>query len=152
MMERLQMPYIVEEFISGREVKAGFIGDCDPVFTGIIEDTCEGQPLGDSFLHYDVKKLGGYGKHALPADSMEVSALIDDCRRVYQYFLPCDYGTFDIRIDKNGKHYFLEFNADATLHPVRTLAMCCGLNGVDYTAMIRMILETAFERQGLRWK
>ena len=61
-----------------------------------------------------------------------------------------DFGTFDIRVNRNGEYYFLEFNTDATLHPDKTLAKCCVLNGVSYEKMIAEILKTSFERWGIK--
>lgn len=146
-----QMPVLVERFISGREYKVGVIGNEEIRFIGLIEDLCNGEPLQDKFLYYQAKTAGWFGKEKRELSCSGFSTLVEDCRKIYRYFLPVDYGTFDIRVDDEGRHYFLEFNADATLHPHRTLASCCRLHGMEYPEMIRVILESSFQRWGISW-
>ena len=141
---------IVEQFISGRELKIGIIGNEQIRFIGIIEDIDEkGSSLGDKYLFFNAKNTGSFDK-ALIGKEENTSALLKDALSIYKYFLPMDFGTFDIRVNRNGEYYFLEFNTDATLHPDKTLAKCCVLNGVSYEKMIAEILKTSFERWGIK--
>jgi D-alanine-D-alanine ligase len=148
---RLGMPLIAERFISGRECKAGIIGNDKIDFSGVIEDIRPGgHGLGDELLYFRAKTAGSYSKRALPAGDPLSRRIMKDALRIYDLFHPADYGTMDVRVDERGRHYFLEFNADATLHPERTLARCCALHGVDYGTMIRKILSASFRRWGIR--
>ena len=148
----LRMPVIVERFISGPEYKVGVIGNEDPDFLGLIEDIIrDGSSLNDHFLHFHVKSTGVYEKAQRDLNAPEFTLMLKDVLKIYRYFLPVDYGTFDLRFDERGQHYFLEFNADATLHPRRTLAQCCALNGVGFQEMIRKILQSSFRRWGITW-
>ncbi len=148
---RLNMPMIVERFIAGRECKVGIIGNAETEFSGIIEDVgADGKGLGEETLCFRAKKAGTYAKRTLAAGDKLSGRILKDARRIYELFRPVDYGTMDVRVDDQGRHYFLEFNADATLHPQRTLAQCCALNGVDYGAMIGKILTASFKRWGIR--
>lgn len=149
----LNMPVIVEKFIGGREYKAGMIGDQPPAFFGLMEDTlADGSPLGSAYLFFDAKKAGKYGKTYRDISLPRFSPLHDDCMNIWRHFSPVDYCTFDIRVDEQGNHYVLEFNADATLHPQRTLARCCELSGLAYGEMIALILRSSFRRWGLPWR
>jgi D-alanine-D-alanine ligase len=146
------LPVIVERFIAGRELKVGFVGNERLEFIGVIEDVKDdGTALGKEFLFYDAKTRGTYAKIRCDLNEPEIKVVIDDCLRIHRKFLPMDYGTFDLRLDEAGRHYFLEFNADATLHPRRTLARCAELNGVNYHELIRRILAVSFERWGITW-
>lgn len=149
-LEELKIPVVVERFISGREIKVGMIGGETPVFEGMAENlTADGGRLGDGFLYCGAKSANtGVFARADPA-SLDCEAILADCRKIYRSFLPVDFGTFDLRIDGTGRHYFLEFNTDATLHPGRTLSRVCELNGLDYDVMIDKILSTALSRWGL---
>ena len=150
LFERLKMPLIVESFISGREIKVGLIGNNKLTFSGIIEDVnAEGGPIGDETLYFQAKTAGTYSKRTLDPRDALAGRIMKDALRIYELFLPVDFGTLDIRINEKGQHYFLEFNADATLHPKRTLAQCCALIGVGYPEMIKLILDTSFERWGI---
>lgn len=147
-----RMPVIVERFISGPEYKVGVIGNENPEFLGIIEDTIRnGSPLNDHFLHFHAKSTGLYQKVQRNLNAPEFTLMRKDVLKIYRRFLPVDYGTFDLRLDDRGQHYFLEFNADATLHPQRTLAQCCALNGLGFHEMIEKILQSSFRRWGITW-
>lgn len=150
---KLNMPVVVEKFITGREYKVGYIGEGQKKFKGMMEDvTMDGSPVKRSFLYFDVKKEGAFKKIKREINSPEYTQMIRDCDRIFELFSPLDYVTFDLRADMDGNHYFLEFNADATLHPHRTLAQCSKLNDLSYEEMIAMILQSAFERQGIDWQ
>lgn len=149
-LKGMKMPVIVEQFIAGRELKVGMVGHDPITFSGIIEDTTgDWAPLGDQFLYFDAKKKGSFSKRALNIADPAYARLMADCHRLYHTFAPLDYATFDVRVDAEGNHYFLEFNADATLHPRRTLAECCRLNGLPYDSLIKGILDSAFRRFNL---
>ncbi|MFZ5988320.1 MAG: D-alanine--D-alanine ligase [Bacillota bacterium] len=151
-IETLRIPVIVEKFIPGKEYKIGIIGNKNKKFFGMIEDVKrDGSSLKNDFIYFNAKTYGMFYKVRRDIDKPEFEKLKRDCEAIYHMFLPVDYGTFDIRVDEAGNHYFLEFNADATLHPQRTLAQCCKLNGLDYENMIGQILKTSFERWGIAW-
>lgn len=147
------MPAIVERFVTGREFKVGVIGNRGVEFMGLIEDVDSGGGrLGREFLTFDLKKRGRMGKRPRDIGQPEFALLKKDCAYLTRIFEPLDYCVFDVRVDSEGRHYFLELNADATLHPRRTLAECCALNGISYRDMIGMILRTSFKRWGIPWK
>jgi len=147
---RLGMDALIEVFIAGRELKIVLLGDQEIAFEGIIEDVdAAGASLGDRILHFDVKSTGIMGKRAVATDEPMMTALLVDCRRIYRRFLPVDYASFDVRI-AGDEYFFLEFQADATLHPERTLARCCELNGLSHERAVQCILSTALARHGLR--
>ncbi|MGA1871302.1 MAG: D-alanine--D-alanine ligase [bacterium] len=149
--ETLNMPVIIEHFIEGYEYKVGIIGNEELAFCGIIEDIkSNGQSMGKEFLSFESKSIGKYLKRQCEKNDPKLSNIIRDSLRVYKLFLPVDYGTMDVRVDKYGNHYFLEFNADATLHPQRTLAQCCHLNGLNFNEMIIKILSTSMKRWGIQ--
>ncbi len=56
----------------------------------------------------------------------------------------------DLRLDAQGKPYFLEVNPLAGLHPIRSdLAILCRLAGIPYRNLIEHIVESARERCSL---
>ncbi len=144
-----KMPFIVERFIPGRELKVGMIGDCSPRTVCIAEDVYKGKPLGDKYLFFEAKKAGVFDKIHIDHTDPLYAGILDDCNRIYDLFKPLDFCTFDIRQNENKEHFFLEFNADATLHPHRTLAQCCELSGIPYKEMFKRILDSARQRWGL---
>ncbi len=146
----LKTPVLIERFIEGHEYHVGIIGNSDIEFIGMIEDLkLDGSPLDAEFSYFEAKKVGRYRKVARDINNPLFQELLEDVRKAYRLFSPIDYGVMDIRMDSQGNHYFLELNADATLHPQRTLAKCCELNGVPYVDMIRKILTCSFRRWGI---
>jgi D-alanine-D-alanine ligase len=151
-LNEVKTPAIVEQFIIGKEFKIGFIGNDKILFEGIFEDVhADGTSLKKDFLYYASKKEGMYLKEKRNIVALEFAEVRKSCNLIYHLFSPLDYGVFDIRQNKNGEFFILEFNTDATLHPDRTLSQCCRMHGVSYDEMIEKILRTAFERQGIAW-
>ncbi|WP_010247816.1 D-alanine--D-alanine ligase family protein [Acetivibrio cellulolyticus] len=143
----LHMPLIIEKFIAGKEYKIVVIGNKNQKFIGMVEYlNGGGSSLRNEFIYFSAKVNGDYYQVRRDINLPEYKSIKSDCQAIYEMFLPVDYGTFDIRVDEYGKHYFLEFNADDSLHPVRTMAQCCKLNDIDYEKMIESILKSSFER------
>lgn len=149
----LEMPVLIESFITGAEYKVGMIGHGKHVELFMLEDTLkDGNPLHGDFLAFDEKKDGYYGKCYRDIHSDTFIELKEMCLNVYRNFEPVDFGTFDIRADHLGHFYIIEFNVDATLHPDRTLAKCCELSGVSYPGMIEKIMKSSLIRQELAYE
>jgi D-alanine-D-alanine ligase len=145
--EKLRVPMIMERFIAGREIKVGIVGNHPPRFLGMIEDIHpDGSELGERFMGFGEKYHAGFLKRAVPAGDPLLTAITKDVQRIHRLFVPVDYATVDLRVDRAGRHWFLEYNADATLHPARTLAQCCLLNGTSYAGLLKTILDASFER------
>lgn len=146
----LRAPLIIEKFISGKEFQVVFIGNQNKKFIGMLEYlNADGSPLKNEFIYFNAKLNGNYYQVKRNINLPEYEHLKSDCESVYDIFLPVDYGTFDVRMDDYGNHYFMEFNADDSLHPNGTFAKCCKLNDIEYEDMISCILETAFKRWNL---
>ncbi len=146
---QLKMPMVIEQFISGRELKLGMIGHKNKEFY-LLEDVKEdGSSLGHDFLYYDIKEHRVYNKAFRDINKEQYKELKDMCEKVYDLYEPIDFGSFDIRCDLEGHYYIIEFNTDATLHPQKTLSMCCKLSGVSHQELIEKIMQSALERWGL---
>jgi D-alanine-D-alanine ligase len=149
----LGYPAIVEQFIQGKEFKACYIGNETDLWRGLIEDVHDdGTSLGSDFFHYNAKLKRIFKKEKRDFSSPEYETLIKSCDFVFSLFSPADYAVFDIRQDMKGRYYFIDYNLDATLHPEKTLATCCKLHDITYNEMIKKILITSFNRQGIRWR
>lgn len=143
----LNQPLLIEKFIAGREYKVFIIGNKREKFIGMIEYlTGKGTPLNSEFIYFNAKLNGDYREVKRDINSNEYRQIKSQCEAIYDMFLPLDYGSFDIRVDESGNHYFLELNADVSLHPKKAMAKCCELGGIDYDSMIRRILKSALER------
>lgn len=143
----LHQPLIIEKFISGKEFKVFVIGNKREKFTGMIEYLrSNGTSLNSEFIYFNAKLNGDYREVKRDISLKDYKHIKSQCEAIYDMFTPLDYGSFDIRVDDEGNHYFLEFNSDISLHPKKAMAKCCELYGIDYVSMIKRILKSACER------
>lgn len=150
-LEEIKMSALVESFVVGKEMKYCAIGNQELLFQGLIEDVmADGSSLEDKFLFMHAKKESSFSKRHVDISAAQFASLVSNCNRLYRSFTPLDYGVIDIRMNRASELFIIEFNADASLHPDRTLAQTCKLNGVSYAQMIQMILQSSFDRYGIK--
>jgi D-alanine-D-alanine ligase len=149
-----QAPVLCEEFIAGREITVGIVGNSSPVLMGAVETVnASGDPLNEQILDLKAKRRGTFSKISVDLLSQPLQGLLGmrthsrapllDLMRLLG---PLDYATFDLRIADDGQAYLLDVNADATLHPERSLAQVARAAGFSYGELIETILKTSLER------
>lgn len=150
--QQFQAAVLCEQFIPGREITVGVVGNDAPVFIGAVETvTTEGAVMQDQVLDLQAKRRGGFRKINVDLSIPELQKLRDISLDLMQLFKPLDYATFDFRVcadnfSANNQVYLLDINADATLHPERSLAQIALQNGLSYRQLIEVILQTSFKR------
>lgn len=142
---------LCEPLIIGREITVGVVGNPNtspfPQLIGAIETlTRERQPLGEQVLDLKAKRQGGFTKVAVDLSDPKLVALKTVALKLMQKLAPLDYATFDFRLTPDGKAYLLDVNADATLHPQRSLAQIATQAGLSYQTLIAGILQTTAQR------
>jgi D-alanine-D-alanine ligase len=140
-------PILVEEYIDGREFNISLIGSSQPEVFPVAEIDFTGYP--DS-LH----RIVGYRAKWEP-ESVEYResrrifpTLSDDVYRkmssvsaeCYTLFGLRDYGRVDLRLDRSGKIYVLEINANPCLSPDAGFPAAAQQSGLGYTAMVEKIM------------
>jgi D-alanine-D-alanine ligase len=140
-------PVLCEEFIAGREVTVGVVGNSSPLLIGGVETVnATGEPLNEQILDLKAKRQGSFQKIGVDLSSPGLQKLQDVAQELMRRLGPLDYATFDFRIASDGQAYLLDINADATLHPQRSLAQVARAAGLSYTQLIEAILKTSLER------
>ena len=146
LQQQFQAAVLCEEFIQGREITVGVVGNDEPVFIGAVETlTAEGKPLENQVLDLQAKRRGGFQKINLDLYIPQLRKLREISLDLMQLFNPLDYATFDFRVSADNQAYLLDINADATLHPQRSFAQIARNNGLSYQQLIEVILETAMK-------
>lgn len=144
--QQFQAAILCEQFIEGREITVGVVGNDAPVFIGAVETvTTEGESLLSQVLDLQAKRQGGFQKINVDLYIPQLRKLREISLDLMQLLKPLDYATFDFRIDNNNQAYLLDINADATLHPQRSFAQIARNNGLSYKQLIEVILETALK-------
>ncbi len=150
LQQQFQCPILCEPLISGREITVGIVGNPGqslPLLSGAVETlTLEQQPLGDRVLDLTAKRHGGFQKVSVDLTTPALAPLKTVTLNLMQWLAPLDYATFDFRVTTMGQAYLLDINADATLHPQRSLAQIAAKAGLTYQDLISAILQTSCHR------
>lgn len=119
-VERMRAAYggaLIEEFIVGREftvlVAEPRDGETLPVVYPPIEVIF---PPGESFKHFDIKWINYELMQARPVEDADLAArLCSVAQRVFSRFNGSGYARLDIRSDRNGRLYVLDFNDNCSM-------------------------------------
>ena len=153
--ERFESDAIAEEFIAGRELYVGVIGNYRlevlPAWELTIANQPEGVPLVATAR---VKWHRGYQKRlgvkTRPAKDLPegfASRLARLSRRIYRILGLSGYARLDYRLGSDGRAYLVEANANPQLARGEDFAESAEHGGVSYAELIQRIVSL-----GLRWK
>ena len=140
---------LVEEYIEGRELYVGILGDkrleVFPIwelsFDGMPE---ESRPIATERLKWS---LTYRKKHAIvsgPARELpdKVAARIrETCRRVYRNLMLSGYARVDLRLREDGTPCILEANPNPQLSADEDFALSARAAGVEYWSLLQRIVE-----------
>lgn len=153
-----QQEALVEEFIDGRELTVGILGNYPPVVMPILEiDFSNCKTSGEFFYTWKVKEFEkeveeskGLSPHwHCPArlNETEVKIVEETALKAFHTIGCVDLSRVDIMLGKDGVPYVLEVNPLPGLDPVDSnfpyIAKCAGMN---YAELMNRILEVAVER------
>ncbi|HEV8241417.1 MAG TPA: D-alanine--D-alanine ligase [Thermoanaerobaculia bacterium] len=150
---------LAEEYIEGRELYVGVLGNREPEALPPIELDLSGLPddmpaVADQAVKFDEELGKKYGIDA------RIAELPDELRaklqkvavQAYRALRVRDYGRVDLRLTEAGEIYVLEVNANCYLEEKQEFAMAAAAAGYDYPAMLDKIVALAVERQGVKPK
>ncbi len=146
LQQQFQSAVLCEKFIAGREITIGIVGNTHPLLIGAVETvTLNQEPLLNQVLDLTVKRQGGLKKIGVDLSVPAFQPLRQAALDLMRQLGPLDYATFDFRVTPC-QAYLLDVNADATLHPKRSLARVAEMAGFSYGQLIKAILQTSLER------
>ncbi|MDZ7820518.1 MAG: P1 family peptidase [Candidatus Marinimicrobia bacterium] len=147
---------LVEEFIVGRELSVPFIESFPGKILNTVEHTFDLGMTGGKYNIYDYNmKQGGEAAKAVnvvcPAtlSPREEGDILDMARTVFDIMTCPDIGRVDIRLNTDGKPYFIELNPLPSLHPEASLMTSAASRGLEFRDVIRLIIRSAARRYGL---
>ena len=151
--ERWDQPVIAEEYIEGRELYIGVIGNKRLTVLPIRECFFDSDnPEGPQLATYRVKwnseyreKWGinfGFAK----LDDAIVKSIERTCKKVYRLLQIRDYGRIDIRLTPENKIVVLEVNANADIAYGEEVAEAAEKAGIGYEALIDRIIHLTLTR------
>jgi D-alanine-D-alanine ligase len=144
---------LAEEYIDGREFYVGVIGNQDPQALPPVELDFSGLPEGALKVLDNKAKWDTESKEYRGTKSV-VATLPDELRArlqkvsvdAYRALRVRDYGRVDLRLTDTGEIYVLEVNAGCYLAKDSEFAMAANAAGIEYTSMIKRIVDLACER------
>lgn len=151
--EELGDAALAEEYVDGREIYVGVVGNAEPRAFPPIEIDFSGLPAGaPKVMNRAAKWEPGTpeydGTKAVIADLPQ-----DLCAKIQQIAIEAyralrvrDYGRVDMRVTSSHDVYVIEVNPSCYLERSSELAMAAKAAGVGYDALVQSIVEHAMSR------
>jgi D-alanine-D-alanine ligase len=159
-------PALIEEFIEGREIYIGILGNHPPEALPILEWDFSKMPKGvpriaSSEAKWDDQSAYKDAPEVFPKDIPEVVyiRLQEAAIQAYKALKLRDYGRVDMRLrkseNKNRRNessidgwefYLIEVNPNPYLEPKAELAMAAKQHGLGYPDLIQHIIDSAMSR------
>jgi D-alanine-D-alanine ligase len=144
---------LAEEYIDGRELYVGVIGNGEPQALPPIEVDFTGFPEGVPRV-LDEKAKWDEGSAEFRGTRSVVAELPDELRArvqktaisAYRALRVRDYGRVDLRVAETGEIYVIEVNASCYLERGSELAMAAKAGDLDYNELIERIALMARDR------
>ena len=156
--EKLGVDAMVEEYIDGRELYVGVLGNRQltvlPPRELFFEHVPEGEPRIATFkAKWDDeyrKRWGIANGPAAPLPEKAAKKLPELTRRIALLLRIQGAGRLDLRLTPQGELVFLEANPNPSLARIDDFAQAAMETGIDYDALIQRILDAARLRAGAR--
>jgi len=154
MHERIGTDAIVEQFIAGREIYVGVLGNdrlvALPPRELIVDELEPGEDLiATESLKHNVHYQKKHGVRIATAKKLPegmAAALDRVSKRIYRMLSLEGYARIDYRLSEDGKLYFLEANPNPELANYEELASAAAKAGISYENLIQRILNLGLRR------
>jgi D-alanine-D-alanine ligase len=146
---------IVEQYIEGRELYVGILGNqalqALPVWELFFKNMPEGaKRIATDRVKWSVKYQKKYGIDSGPAVDLPESKgdeIQHLCKRAYRALELSGYARIDLRMDGDGKVWVLEANPNPQIARGEDFAESAQKQGINYEAVLQRIINL-----GLRWQ
>jgi D-alanine-D-alanine ligase len=147
-VEQYQQEALVEEYIDGREVCVGILGNEAPELLPIVEQDFTGRE--QRIVTFDDKFHRVAREPAKLCPAPVDAALAARLRAIsLATFRAChlrDYARVDIRLDARGEPYVLEINSMASLGAAGSYMLAAQTAGYSFAALVNRIVAVAHAR------
>ena len=153
--ESIKTDAIVEQFVDGRELYCGVIGNQRLQVLPVWEMTFARMPEGQHRIATErvkwsakyQEKMGVATGAATTLDSAVAGLVQHMTRRAYKVLELSGYARIDLRLDAAGQVYVIEANPNPQIARIEDFAESAAKDGLSYPALLQRILTT-----GLRWE
>jgi D-alanine-D-alanine ligase len=140
---------MLEEFISGREITGGVLGNDDLTALPIVEIV---PSEGYAFFDYEAKYKEGATKEICPAELPDDLTLLaqDMALRAHRALNLSGYSRTDMLLSKKGRLYSIETNTIPGMTPTSLFPQAAAAYGIDFSQLLDRLIELGLERKGRR--
>lgn len=147
--DELETDALVEEFIQGRELYVGVLGNSRlqtfPIWEMVFENLPADVPnIATARVKWDPKyqrELGVVTRAATKISDADNQRIAKLCKRVYRVLSLSGYARMDLRMTEEGHVYVLEANPNPNISYGEDFAESAAKDGVDYGKLIQRILS-----------
>jgi D-alanine-D-alanine ligase len=152
--ERFKTSAIVEEFIAGREIYVGVVGNEDPkalppiemVFEPAVPDERRIATFKVKWSHTHRERMGVQNRIATDLAPDVLARLHQVAVASYRAAGLRDYGRVDVRLAHDNEIYVVEANPNPYLSEGEDMAWAAEEGGYPYPELLEAIVEWAFKR------
>lgn len=149
LMEQLNTDIIIEEFIPGKDIYVGVLGNQRPTTLPPRELIfAEAKNPSMRFATYKAKWDKHYRKkwgiRSVKAKNLEptLQTKLDSvCKKIYELFCLKGYARIDLRVHDSGQIYFLEANPNPAINQKDEFALSASAAGIKYPQLIDRIVQ-----------
>ena len=147
--EKYNSDAIAEEYIDGRELYVGLVGNVRltvlPIRELVFREVPPNEPKIATFkAKWDEeyrKRWGLENRFAEDLDPQLVSHIEETCKRIYRLLTIGGYARIDLRLTADGKVYFIEANPNPILANDEDFALSAAKAGLPYPQLIDRIVR-----------
>lgn len=147
--ERLGVDAIVEEYIDGRELYVGILGNekltVFPPRELFFREVPEGEPKIATFRakwDNDYRKKWGIASGPAAHLPAAVSEKLEEiCKKIYRILKIRGYGRIDLRVKETGEIYFIEANPNPSIGKDEDFALSAAKFGLPYDELVAKIVS-----------
>lgn len=147
--EKIQADVIAEDYIKGRELYVGVIGNDRlqvlPPWELFFKKTSDRVPkIATSKVKWDHRYRKKYGINTGKAKELteeQIKEISSICRRAYRALGLNGYGRMDLRLDESNKLYLIEANPNPDIGYCEDLSDSAEDIGIDYPHLLNKILR-----------
>jgi D-alanine-D-alanine ligase len=151
--EKYASDAIAEEYIEGRELYVGLMGNVRltvfPIRELVFREVPPNEPKIATYkAKWDEEYRKRWGLHNQFAEGLDpalVAHIEDTCKRIYRLLTIDGYARIDLRLTADNKVYFIEANPNPILADDEDFALSAGKAGLPYPQLIERIT-----RQGMK--
>jgi len=145
---------IVEQFIEGRELYVGVIGNKHIKVLPIWELVFENLPPGNAAIataraKHNPEYQEKWGIYQQPAEGLSptlIAHIVKTSKRIYRTLQIDGYARIDYRLSPTGELYFLEANPNPEIAEREEFASAAQSTGIPYPKLLQKILNLGLQR------